>query len=442
MSVTFPHRNKPAEVGPPKLALVPTTPSSNDPSFPAGFLWGAATSAHQTEGYNTNTDWWRAEQRRTVPFKSGAACDSWHQYPQDHQLLQDLGLNAHRLSVEWARIEPEPGRFDQSALDHYRRVLESLRAHGIEPVVTLHHFTNPLWFADAGGWTRPEAVGLFARYASVVGRALGDLVHWWITINEPSVFGLVGYITGDWPPHRKNDLRGYVRHMRYVIRGHRAGRHALRALHPSAQVSMAFHLNPLEPFREWDVTDQVAAKIYDWLWQGKLLATAVHNLDWIGLNYYFRLLVRWDLFPWRLLDQPVMGSGEKSDFGWELYPEGLYRLVKRLSLLRKPIMVTENGLADADDDQRGRFIVEHLRQLHSAQQEGAKVLGYMHWSLLDNFEWAEGFTKRFGLAHVDFATQRRQLRPSAGLYGDIARANALDPAIVARVMQAPAALAA
>ena len=192
--------------------------------------------------------------------------------------------------------------------------------------------------------------------------------------------------------------------------------------------SMAFHLNPLDPVRKYDPTDWVADWLYGWLWQGRLLRRVAPDLDWVGVNYYFRLYVKWDVLPWHLFGHPEMRGTLRSDFDWEIYPEGLYRVLRRVGKLRKPVIVTENGVADASDRLREAFIVEHLRQAHRAIREGLVDLrGYMHWSLMDNFEWAEGYTKRFGLAHVDFESpnKTRTLRPSARAYRRIARANAL-----------------
>jgi len=384
--------------------------------FPDGFLWGAATSAHQIEGGNVNNDWWRAEEAGLLPHRSGNANDSWNRWAEDIELLQQIGLNAYRLSIEWARVEPEPGRFDQPALDVYRRQLEGLKHAGIEPMVTLHHFTNPRWLADRGGWRNPDVGPLLANYTDRVARQMGDLVKWWITINEPSILGLKGYIEGSWPPHRPMDLRGYVQLMHHAARGHILARRAVRAQRADAMVSMAFALWPMQALRWWSPIDQAMARFGDWLWQGRVLSRALSALDWIGVNYYSRNVVGW---PW---PTRVLNSANRTDFGWEIYPQGLYDVLRRVGRYGKPVVITENGIADADDDQRPAYILAHVRQLHRAISDGVDLRGYMHWSLLDNFEWAEGYEQRFGLA-----TRERLLRPSAQTYGKIARANALDP---------------
>jgi beta-glucosidase len=335
--------------------------------FPPGFLWGAATSAHQTEGCNLNSDWWAAEQAGLVPHQSGDACDSLRRWPEDLDLLRQMGLNAYRLSVEWARIEPAPGEFDLAALDHYRRVLSAVREAGLEPIVTLHHFSNPLWLAQRGGWARSSVVSRFANYVERVTRHMGDLVQWWVTLNEPTVLGLFGYVSGVWPPPRQYDFGGFLQHPRYTLAGHAAARRVLKDQSPS------------------------------------------------------------------VFEPPRMGPHHKTEYGWEIYPKGLYRVLKRVGRLGLPVMITENGIADADDDQRARYLIAHLRQAHRALREGVDLRGYIHWSLMDNFEWAEGFSKRFGLAHVDLETKERTLRPSAHVYRRIAQANAVDVSALSAV---------
>jgi beta-glucosidase len=242
---------------------------------------------------------------------------------------------------------------------------------------------------------------------------LHDLVRWWVTINEPSILALKSYVEGTWPPQEPMNLRGYVRLMRHAVRSHARVSKLLHRARPDAMVSLAFAIWPLQPLRAWSPIDQAMAFIGDWLWQGRVIRRTLPALDWIGVNYYSRTLVGW---PWP--SHGASNSGERTDFGWEIYPEGLYSVLRRVGRLGKPVVVTENGIADADDDQRPAYIVAHVRQMHRAIQDGVDLRGYMHWSLLDNFEWAEGYEQHFGLA-----TRERALRPSARLYGTIARAN-------------------
>ena len=386
--------------------------------FPEGFLWGAATAAHQIEGNNVHSDWWRAEQAGLLPERSGLACDSWNRWRDDIRLLQDIGLNAYRLSLEWARIEPEPGHFDQTALDTYRSMLEALREAGIEPLVTLHHFTSPAWLADRGGWRNPDVVPRLTAYADRVARATGDLVRWWVTINEPSVLGYKAYLDGSWPPNRSGDLRGYVRVQRYAARAHRAMRQALKRAtrRCSGQPGFLRLADTADAAMESGRSaDGPAGRLGV---PGRLLDRTLDALDWIGVNYYSRTLVGWH---WPLAGVPVaIGPGERTDFGWEIYPSGLYDVLRRVGRYGLPVMITENGIADADDDQRPDYIVSHLRQAQRAIADGVDLRGYMHWTLLDNYEWAAGYSQRFGLA-----TRERELRPSAQVYAAIARANGL-----------------
>jgi len=400
--------------------------------FPDGFLWGAATAAHQIEGNNVHSDWWAAEQAGRLPYRSGQACDSWNRWPQDIALLTDIGLNAYRFSIEWARIEPQRGHFDQQAIDTYRKQIEAMRAADIEPMVTLHHFTGPLWLETEGGWRERSIVERLAEYTDRIGRDLGDLVTWWVTINEPSILAMKSYLEGAWPPRRPRDLRGYVRTLRHAAFAHAAARQVLRSHNRDARVSMAFAIWPMEPLRRWSPIDQTVARLGDWLWQGRVLRRTAHLLDWVGVNYYSRVRVGWPPERSDAALDPHAGAGERTDFGWEIYPPGLYDVLRRAGRYGKPVVITENGIADAGDDQRPGYIVAHLQQVHRAIEEGVDVRGYMHWSLMDNYEWADGFTRRFGLAHVNFTTFERTLRPSARLYGQIARGNSLAQELLAK----------
>jgi beta-glucosidase len=417
--------------------------------FPEDFLFGTATSATQVEGGCRTTDWWAfaAEPERIRGGETPeVACDSWNRWPEDVAAQRDLGLNAHRLSIEWARVEPSPGEFAPGVLDHYRALLGSLVDHGIEPLVTLHHFSLPLWQAGAGGLLDRELPRLLTRYAHEVVAALGDLCRRWVTINEPSIVTTNGYVLGVWPPG--------AHHVRKALRA----QHNLLAAHvdmyrviherqgDAAQVGVANHLRVLEPARPGNPLDRAGTALLRWafndafaraLCEGALYgpfdeALAVRaqgTQDFFGLNYYTRDLVQFD--PTRpgdvFLPREVKPGAEINDLGWEVYPEGLGRLIREWAgRSGVPILVTENGLADASDRQRPSFLVRHLAEVARARAAGIEVAGYFHWSLLDNFEWAEGYAARFGLLDVDFATLARRPRPSAYLYAKIAAARAID----------------
>ena len=426
-------------------------------AFPPGFLWGTATAAHQVEGQNFNADWWLWEQqpgRIRDGSTSRLACDHLRRYREDFDLLAHLHQNAHRLSVEWARIEPRPGEFDPAALAHYRRVLEALRERGIEPIVTLHHFTNPRWLAERGGWERPEVVDLFSRYVRRVVAEYDDLVRYWVTINEPGVYAYMSYLEGLWPPGVRSRRRAFqvARHMAYA---HARAYHTVHdtSRRGDVRVGLAHHMRIFDPHRPRVVLDRVLARIADYLFNwcllcalidgvfrfplgyGQRVALARDSLDFIGLNYYSRDRVTFDIRrPHRLFgrDHPPTSGSHAPLSGWEIYPEGIYRLLRALSRFNKPILITENGIAEEGDDLRPAFILSHLLYVHRAIAEGAPVIGYLHWSALDNFEWIEGLRWRFGLIHVDFATQERRIKPSGYLYGQIAAANGLTAPMIER----------
>jgi beta-glucosidase len=414
------------------------------PKFPKNFFWGTATSSHQIEGDNTNNDWWEAEQgasRRPalLKHKSGKACDSYNRYEEDFDLAKTMGNNAHRFSIEWSRIEPEEGKFNEAEIEHYRKVLRVLRARGLEPFVTLHHFTNPIWFARKGGWTNKKAPEYFERYVRCVAERLLGEVKYWITINEPVIVSRGGYIKGDWPPFKKRNFVGYFRALANMAEAHKR---AYAALHQiginsphsppsyskrggdggelaSVQVGVATSVNYFEPQGEGLLLllDYFRVFLSRYFKNESFLNKISKYQDFIGLNYYKSYKVS---FLWGRKKRGLATS----DFGWEIYPQGLYQVVKEIyKKYKKPIFITENGVSDADDDQRPEFIKNHLKWLHKAIEEGVDVRGYFYWSLLDNFEWAEGFTQRFGLVEVDFNTFERKMRPSGRLYGEICKNN-------------------
>ena len=416
--------------------------------FPEGFLWGSATAAHQVEGNNDNNDWWTAEQAGRVPFKSGLACDHYNRYDSDFALLQQLGQTTHRLSLEWSRIEPRPGELDHEALDHYRKVLESLRAHHIEPIVTLHHFSNPIWFSERGGWLNREAVGRFARYARRVVHEYRDLVRYWMTINEPGVYASQGWILGLWPPNRVNDLRGCFTAMRHLALAHGRAYHAMKQAQPDAQIGVAHHWRLFDPADPLSRGDRLLARVRNhWMNQafpigvrtgrlvpplgtGRVIPWLKNTEDWVGVNFYTRQVDRFEFRAARLgFGREQFPEVERNQLGWEIFPQGLERALLAAALpgSGRMVMVTENGIPEPDDQDelRPRYLIRHLEACHRAIQAGVDLRGYVHWTSMDNFEWAEGTAARFGLVHVDFETQERTPKPSAYLYREIIRRNGL-----------------
>ncbi len=417
--------------------------------FPDDFLFGTATSATQVEGGCAGTDWSEFS-RQPGRVYGGAtpdvACDEWNRWPADVALQRSLGLNAYRLSLEWARVEPRPGEFDHAVLDHYRSMLGALVDNGIEPLVTLHHFSLPVWQARAGGLLDRELPDLLTRYARQVVSAVGDLCRRWITINEPNVVATNGFDFGVWPPGEHSLLKA-IRAQHNLLAAHVD---IFRAIHDqagdSASVGVAHHLRVFEPARPGNPADRAGSALIRWgfndafaralcegtiygFYDASLAARAKGTQDFFGLNYYTRDLVRFN--PMRpgdvFLPRGVKPGAEINDLGWEVYPEGLGRLIREWAgRSGVPILITENGVADASDRQRPSFLVRHLAEVARARAEGIDVAGYFHWSLIDNFEWAEGYRARFGLVDVDFATQARSPRPSAALYRKIATARVID----------------
>jgi len=450
---TFEHEeieSAPIEAGAPSVVEEALMPRATF-HFPADFKWGVATAAHQVEGDNTNNDWWAWEQqegRIKEGHKSGRACNWWKNAEADFDRAVELGLNALRLSVEWSRVEPRPGEFDDSALARYSEMLQGLRGRNIEPMVTLHHFTNPRWLAERGGWEAPETVALFARFVRRVVESLGEHCDLWCTINEPNVYGYMGYLEGVFPPG-KSDFKAAMRVVRNLLAGHAAAYREIHALQPQARVGFAHSMRIFDPANPRSPLDRRVARLVDKTYNQAILTALLrgrwtlplglglawklrHTLDWIGLNYYTRDLVAFDrtqrqaLFSRRLHAE----GAELLDGGYgEFYPRGMFRCLRRLARLGLPIYVTENGIPDDDDDQRPRYILTHLHQMWHAIQLCYPVMGYYHWTLVDNFEWAQGWTLRFGLIALGPRGGRRPRR-SAKLYADVIRANAITPEII------------
>lgn len=341
-----------------------------------------------------HSDWWAWEQRRPLPLRSGRAADHWRRFADDLALARSLGHNAHRLSLEWSRLQPARRVWSVAALAHYRSVLHELKRLGMASFVTLHHFTNPQWIAERGGWQSAQAPMFFERYVARVVQHLGDLVDYWVTINEPMVYAVESFWHERWPPQRHSAWAAW----RVVLHLAQAHRRAYRVIHRfarGARVGVAQYVLPRLSTERRDV--------FGWWINHAFFSLTRGHHDFIGVNYYQAR----DSKPWR---------GARSDVGWPIRPEGLTAALFAMRRYGVPLYVTENGLADAADSRRAEFIRAHLRALEAAQAQGADVRGYFHWSLLDNYEWDLGFEPRFGLVAVDYRTMERRVRPSAYVY--------------------------
>jgi beta-glucosidase len=390
-------------------------------SFPDGFTWGTATAAHQVEGNNVNSDWWAFERKEGTPCvePSGDACDHYHRYPQDIALLAALGFDNYRFSVEWSRIEPEEGWFSTAALDHYRRMCATCLEHGVQPVVTYHHFTSPRWVAADGGWTNPATVDRFCRFAERATAHLGDLVARACTINEPNVVAFVGYVMGAFPPG-ENDWAHWEQAKQVFVDAHRRSREVIKAGLGDKPVGLTVAMSDYQAVPADDAEaiaqrDEIRRLDTD----GFLEACA--GDDFIGVQTYSRT---------RVGPQGMLGAAEGVPvlpMGYEYYPESLANTIRHAWEVtgRTPVLVTENGIGTDDDAQRLAYLRTALGGVLDCLDEGVDVRGYTCWSLLDNFEWAFGYGPRFGIVSVDRSTQRRTVKASGEWLGRVAQANAL-----------------
>ncbi|HXL78651.1 MAG TPA: glycoside hydrolase family 1 protein [Candidatus Eisenbacteria bacterium] len=403
--------------------------------FPEGFLWGTASAAHQVEGDNRNCDWWEFEQqpgRIANGDTSGIANDNYHRYREDSALLRRLNQNAHRLSIEWSRIEPSRGEFDALQIRHYRDVLGDLREQGIEPMVTLHHFTSPIWFASKGGWSAPDAAHGFLPFVRHVVDQLGDLVGLWCTINEPTIYGANGWVFGEFPPGRKGDVVGLYSVTSNMRKAHELAYGAIKRKWPDASVGLSHHkllFLPASDRRRDRWAAQTSQMVLDrWpVAPGQLRRIVESTCDYIGIAHYWGQMCAFDarrprdqfIRRFNVPGRPVTDMGLSADPSW------MRTVLNELRDLGKPVYITENGLATGDDEWRGRYITETLANVLLAIGDGVDVRGYFHWTNTDNFEWARGYATRFGLIEVDRKSLERTIKPSGHLYGRIAAANAL-----------------
>ena len=423
-------------------------------SLPKTFFVGASTAAHQVEGNNIHSDYWAQEHMEYTSFNepSGEACDHYHRYAEDIKLMAKAGLNAYRFSIEWARVEPKPGEFDEAEIEHYRDVIRCCRENGIEPIVTMHHFTSPKWLIEQGGWENEATVEKFAAYCRYVTEKLGDELNYVCTINEANMGLQIAAISRRYMMmmQKKQKAEGQVQvginlqnpfmermkkqameNMQVfgtaqpqvfvssrtpegdilVMKAHQAAKAAMKAVNPNLKIGITLSLHDIQaqPGGEENA-------LKEWTEEFLHYVPYIKDDDFFGLQNYTRTLMG----PEGSL--PVPDGAETTQMDYEYYPEGLAHVIRKVyEALPIPIMVTENGIATADDTRRVAFITEAMKGIEGCIEDGIPVLGYCHWSLMDNFEWQKGFSMTFGLIAVDRTTQTRLPKPSLEFLGSYAR---------------------
>ena len=418
-------------VGIPAFGMTKPEARPRSVALPDGFLWGTAISGHQSEGNNVNSDAWIRENVRPTLFAepSGDACDSYHRYAEDFDIAAKLGFNCYRLGIEWSRIQPEQGFFSNAELDHYARVLESCRQHGLKPVVTLNHFTVPIWFAARGGFEVADSPELFASYCTRIAQHLGGLMHLVTTFNEANIALLVRLFYGGTPspavlaaeaaaakavnsPHFSSIAFSDPAISTPLLQeAHRKGYAAFKAVRPELPVGLTLTTQDIQSVADPSLVETFRQRLY-----GSWIDVARTHADFFGVQTYTRFRVNEKGIV------PPPAGAEMTDAGYEFYPQALANTIRWAHAeIGKPIYVTENGIATNDDTRRIAFIDQALAGVRACLADGIPVHSYLYWSLLDNFEWTSGYSKHFGLVAVDRQTFKRTPKPSAFHLGAIAR---------------------
>ena len=400
--------------------------------FGDDFLWGASTAGHQVEGGNYDQwtvwelayaselaktakkrlgwlpEWEKVKKQAETPenYVSGKGVDHFHRYKEDFDILKSLNLNAFRFGIEWSRAEPEEGVWNKTAFDHYHNYIAELRNRGIEPVLNLWHWTQPVWFEEKGAFEKSGNIGYFLRFVAKVIEEFGEEVKYIITLNEPNVYASLSYITGEWPPQHKSPLKALIVY-RNLVKSHNLSYALIKKSNPELRVGVAAQLSNNLPNNPKKMLDKVVAKAAEYGWNWWFLDRIKRRMDFVGFNYYFTY--HFDGF------KKVDPKAPQNDMGWYMEPSDVGEVATKVWLrYHKPVMVTENGVADAEDKHRQWWLKETMLSLITAQKAGVNLIGYMHWSLLDNFEWAYGWWPKFGLVSVDRENgMKRTIRPSA-----------------------------
>ncbi len=409
--------------------------------FPKKFMWGTATAAHQVEGNCNNNNWFEWENskddlgnpRIKDNQRSGKACDHWNRYEEDIKMILELGVSHYRFSIEWSKVEPKKGYFDRKVINHYSNVIDKLLENNITPVITLHHFTNPTWFDNLGGFEREQNISIFVQFCEKIFDEYSSRVNLWCTINEPEVYSMMGYFVGVFPPGQKNPNQA-VNVLKNLLVAHTAVYTKLKSLKngEKSKIGIVKNVMQFDPYRRWNLLDWIVCILTNNIYNGIALSylktgkiniripffininysnpLAAKKTDFFGLNYYSHSHLRFKANINEFFENKFFAKDTMTDMPYVIYPEGLYRAIKDVESIGKPIIITENGIADAKDDRRALFIERYLYSVYRAIREGTNIKGYFYWSLMDNFEWAEGYDMKFGLYEVNFKNQKRKLR--------------------------------
>jgi beta-glucosidase len=413
-------------------------PEDTNAVFPKDFMWGASTASHQVEGgtHNQWTVWelahaedlaktaekrlgwipgWqniKKEAQTPANYISGKGIDHYNRYEEDFDLLLKLNLNAFRFGIEWSRLEPEEGVWDEEAIEHYRTYIQELKKRGVEPIMNIWHWTMPVWFTNKGGFKNKKNIKYFERFVQRVGNEYAHQLKYIITLNEPNVYVSFSYQMGEWPPQEKS-ITAMVKVYYNLVKAHRRAYKILKGIKPELQIGVAAQLGNIQAKDPHDLADEMSTKVMRYFWNWWFLNRIRRCQDFVGINYYFT-----DYYDG--LFHKISPKAPVNDMGWYMEPEGLYPLLLRAwDHYKKPLIISENGVADARDEYRRWWIEETIVAMERAFSEGVKIIGYLHWSLLDNFEWAYGWWPKFGLVEVDRKNDmKRTVRPSAKWFAE------------------------
>ena len=421
--------------------------------FPKSFIWGTATASHQVEG-NCINNWSQFEGGNKTTGEpnikdsqvSGNACEHWDRYPKDIELIKNIGVRYYRFSLEWSKIEPQKGMYNQDAINHYSDLINKLISKGVTPVITLHHFTHPIWFENIGAFEKEENIQHLLLFAEKVFNEYSDRVKYWCTINEPAVVATQGYFTGMFPPGKKNiKLTCIV--LKNLLEAHVQIYKKIKSMKngDAAQVGIVKNINHFDPWRRYSVSDWLLTLFMNYayntssirffktgkfkilipgfLWISHKNMNACTANDFFGLNYYSHNHIKFNIFNKDFFELKFHSKDTMTDMPYTIYAEGIYRAIQEVSKLSIPIIITENGVADKDDKIRAEYIQKYLYATMKSIEDGYNVIGYFYWSLLDNFEWAFGYDMKFGLYSVDFKNQIRKLREGSETFVQIIKKN-------------------